>query len=110
MTLHLAATNDDPKLVAVLYGPVVLAGDMGTEGMSSHMPFSKDQLDYRKVPVPDDIVTTLNVGSKKLNDWLIPVTGKPLTFTTVGVSSKTISLVPFYRIDKQRYVIYWDMK
>ena len=109
MSLHLVATNDNPNMEAVLYGPIVLVGDMGTEGIKSPEPFAKDQLDYRKVPVPDDIITTLNIGRKKLDDWLVPVNGEPLIFKTAGVASKEITMIPFYKIDKQRYVIYWDM-
>ena len=110
MSLHLVATNDDPNLAAVLYGPIVLAGDMGTEGMKAPMPFAKDQLDYKDVPVPKDIITSLNVSGKKLDDWLVPVESKPLDFKTVGVASKQITMIPYYRIDEQRYVIYWNMK
>jgi DUF1680 family protein len=109
MSLHLAATNDNPKMEAVLYGPIVLVGDMGTEGMKPPMPFAKDQLDYKNVPVPSDIITSLNVGNKKVNDWLVPVKGEPLVFQTVGAAPKEITIIPFYRIDEQRYVIYWKM-
>ncbi len=110
MSLHLVTTNDNPNMAAVLYGPVVLVGDMGTEGMEGPAPFAKDQLDYKDYPVPDDIITALNVNGKKLNDWLIPVNGKPLDFKAVGVASKEVTLIPFYQIDKERYVIYWNLK
>ena len=110
MTLHLVATNDNPNMEAVLYGPIVLAGDMGTEGMHPPMPFAKDQLDYKNVPVPKDIISSLNISGKNLDDWLIPVNGKPLTFKTVDVAAKPVTMIPYYQIDKQRYVIYWDMK
>jgi uncharacterized protein len=109
MSLHLVATNDNPKMEAVLYGPIVLVGNMGTEGMKPPMPFAKDQLDYAKVPVPKDIITSLNIGGKEVNNWLIPVKGEPLVFQTVGVAPKEITMIPFYRIDEQRYVIYWNM-
>lgn len=110
MSLHLVATNDDPDMAAVLYGPIVLAGDMGTEGMKPPMPFAKDQLDYKDVPIPKDIITSLNVKGKKLDDWLIPVKGEPLTFKTVDSASKEITMIPYYKIDEQRYVIYWNLK
>ena len=110
MSLHLVATNDNPDMAAVLYGPIVLAGDMGTEGMKAPEPFARDQLDYKDVPVPKDIITTLNVSGKKLGDWLVPQNGKPLDFKTVGVASKEITMIPYYQIDEQRYVIYWNLK
>ena len=110
MSLRTVATNDDPNMEAVLYGPIVLVGDFGTEGMKDPEPFAKDQLDYKNVPIPDDIISTLNISGKKLSDWLVPDESKSLTFKTTGVSSKEITMVPFYRIDRERYVIYWNMK
>jgi DUF1680 family protein len=110
MSLRLVATNDNPNMAAVVYGPIVLAGDMGTEGIEAPAPYGKDQLDFRNTAVPDNIVTTLNINGRKLNDWLIPVNGKQLVFKTTGVASKEITMIPYYQIDKQRYVIYWNLK
>lgn len=110
MSLHLVATNDNPDMAAAVYGPIVLAGDMGTDGIAAPAPYAKDQLDFRNISVPDNIVTTLNINGRKLNDWLIPVNGKQLVFKTTGVASKEITMIPYYQIDKQRYVIYWNLK
>ena len=110
MSLRLVATNDNPNMAAVVYGPIVLAGDMGTEGYEAPGPNAKDQVDNRKTDAPDNIVTTLNINNRKLNDWLIPVNGKQLVFKTTGVASKEITMIPYYQIDKQRYVIYWNLK
>src|SRR5471030_2865249 len=37
MQLHIEAMPDDPKVQAVMYGPVVLAGDLGAEGLTPEM-------------------------------------------------------------------------
>jgi hypothetical protein len=97
-------------MAAVVSGPIVLAGDMGTEGVEAPAPFAYNQLDYKDIPVPEDIITTLNVSGRELNDWLVPVNGKPLLYKIVGVASKEITMIPYYEIDKQRYVIYWNLK
>jgi DUF1680 family protein len=111
MSLRLVATNDNPNMAAVVYGPIVLAGDMGTELMKAPMPFAvRDQNDYRNAPVPESIISTLDINGKKLNGWLIPEKDKPLVFKTTGVASKEITLMPYYQIAKQRYVIYWNLK
>jgi uncharacterized protein len=110
MTLHLKATNDNPNLAAVLYGPIVLAGDMGTEGIESPAPFAKDQQDFRNMPIPASVISELNTTGKKLNDWIGPVKDQPLVFKTKGVASREITLIPYYRINRERYVIYWSMK
>jgi DUF1680 family protein len=110
MSLRLVATNDNPNVAAIAYGPIILAGDMGTEGITSPAPFANDQLDYEHYPVPANIITTLNVHGKQLSDWLVPVKDKPLEFKTSGVADKEITLIPFDEIDKQRYVIYWNLE
>ena len=110
MSLHLQPTNDNPDIAAVCYGPIVLAGDMGSESMDTPIPFARDQLDYKDAPVPADIPDTLSAKGRALNEWLLPATGKPLVFTTVNAARKEITLVPYYRLDRERYVIYWDLK
>jgi DUF1680 family protein len=110
MAMHLVATNDNPEMAAISYGPIILAGDMGTEGIEAPAPFADNQLDYKDVAVPDDVITVLNVNGRKINDWLVPVNGKPLVFKTAGITSQEVTMIPIYRIDKQRYVIYWNLK
>ncbi|MDZ7605253.1 MAG: hypothetical protein U5K79_06615 [Cyclobacteriaceae bacterium] len=99
-----------PKLAAVVYGPILLAGDIGTELMPTSAPIANDQLDYRNAPMPDDIISSLDIKGKKLGDWLVPVQGKPRVFKTSGVASREITLAPFYQITNQRYVLYWNLQ
>jgi uncharacterized protein len=110
MAMHLVATNDNPEMAAISYGPIILAGDMGTEGIEAPAPFADNQLDYKDVAVPDDVITVLNVNGRKINDWLVPLNGKPLVFKTAGITSQEVTMIPIYQIDKQRYVIYWNLK
>jgi DUF1680 family protein len=35
MALHYETMPDNPRMVAILYGPMVLAGDLGTDGMDA---------------------------------------------------------------------------
>jgi uncharacterized protein len=110
MSLRLIPTNDNPDMAAIAYGPVVLAGDMGTEGISPPAPFAYNQLDYKNDSVPGDVVTALHVKGRKIEDWLVPVAGKPMVFKTVDVTSKEIRLIPYDDINQERYVIYWNLK
>ncbi len=100
--------------IALLYGPVVLAGTLGREGMAPPIPFAKEQLDYDLVPSVD--VPVIVADDRNPVDWLRAVPGKPLVFTsarprlfrlpgTAAVPSP--ELVPFYRIHDQRYTVYW---
>ena len=40
MQIKLETTPDNPDKAALLYGPLVLAGERGTEGMQAPAPFS----------------------------------------------------------------------
>ncbi|MFI5140115.1 MAG: beta-L-arabinofuranosidase domain-containing protein [Sphingobacteriales bacterium] len=110
MSLRLVAANDNPDEAAIAYGPLVLAGDMGTGGIRPPAPFGKDQLDYKDYEIPNDLISSLNLKDKKLDDCLVPVAASPLVFETKGVAARPIKLMPYYQIDKQRYVIYWNLK
>ncbi len=66
--LHWKPLPDDPNKVALLYGPLVLAGERGTEGMQAPAPFSNPALynDYYtyNFHVPADLRTSLKVDMK----------------------------------------------
>jgi len=110
MNLHIAEANDDPDKAAIMYGPLVLAGTMGTEGMTAPAPFSNPDLhndyytyDYK---VPANLKTSLHLNKNKLSDYIKPVQGEKLVF----ISEKdNIRLEPIHRIHHQRYVVYWDI-
>ena len=112
MKLHLVATPDNAQKVAVAYGPIILAGEMGTEGMQKPAPYSNPKLynDYYtyKFNVPAGLKTALHLDEKNLNKEIVPVqSNKGLTFKVVN---EGVTLEPLYRIHRQRYVVYWDLK
>jgi Uncharacterized protein conserved in bacteria len=112
MKLHLVSTPDDANKAAVAYGPVILAGEMGTKGMVVPAPYSdpKKYNDYYtyNFNVPTDLVRELTLERNKLEKSIKPVAGADrLTFKTV---KEGILLEPLYRIHRQRYVVYWDLK
>lgn len=88
---------DNPNRVALLWGPLVLAGDLGEE---------LNQENWRTAPPAPAFVTR----DPKLAEWLKPVAGKPGAFRTAGVGLKQdIDFVPFYELPRRRYAIYWDV-
>ncbi len=111
MSLRLIPANDDPNKVAFAYGPIILAGEMGTEGMLSPAPFSdpKKYNDYYSYDykVPHSITDDLKLDRNKLNEFIRPLAGQPLTFKTV---KEGITLKPLYDTHRERYVVYWDIK
>ncbi|MDR1503111.1 MAG: glycoside hydrolase family 127 protein [Prevotella sp.] len=110
MHLYLAETNDNPDKAAIMYGPLVLAGTMGTEGMEAPAPFSNPELynDYYTYDynVPASIKTGLKLDKKNLEEYIKSVSGNSLTFY---VEKENVRLEPIYRIHHQRYVVYWDL-
>jgi hypothetical protein len=98
--LQLEPLPDNPRRVAILWGPLVLAGDLGPESKAaaSH-PWKPKQ----RVPV-------FVAGEKFVDRWLKPVPDKPGHFRTDGVGrDRDVEFVPFYRLHRRTYGIYWDL-
>lgn len=94
-SLRLESVPDRPERAAILWGPIVLAGDLGPEdGFASWEPGA--------IPV-------LVSDGRSPEEWLKPVDGKPGTFRTSGVGQpKEVTLMPFYQLQRRTYAVYWD--
>ena len=103
MSLRPHPIPDDKTLVAFMYGPFVLAGKLGGEGLTEENTHTAaNWYKFRKVaPVPP-----LIGDARKPGGWIKPVKGKWLTFRTTG-QEKDFTLVPYYRLFGERYVVYW---
>jgi hypothetical protein len=105
MALRLEPLPDNPRIAAVLYGPVVLAGELGSEGLTPEKIFGPEGPAGDPVPVPK-----FNIPSADPNAWIKPVAGRPLTFRTSGVGApQDVTLSPFYKLFGQRYSVYWTV-
>ena len=110
MALRLVPTNDNPKIAAVAYGPILLAGSMGREGMSKPAPYAEDQDDLGKYPVPAGLKNILNTGGKPATDLIKPISGMfRLTFELRDIHQEKAILLPYYQIHDERYVVYWKI-
>ena len=108
MSLHMEKMPDDPSVVALLYGPIVLAGDLGREGLTPETRYGPSAPQLGRV---QPVVVPAFVGNAK--DVLAkvkPVAGVPLHFQTSGLAQpKDVSLVPFYKASDIRYTVYWKV-
>ncbi len=105
MKLHSEPLPGTTNIVAVLYGPIVLAGNLGTNGMPA--PYAKDQLDLAKIPDPK---VPVFVADPKTFLKKIKPTGKPLVFQTKNLGQPNdVTLVPFYKANHERYSVYWNV-
>jgi len=106
MSLHLDRMPDDPTLATIMYGPLVLAGELGTEKLSREMFYAKGQRDYDNGPsIEVPIFVTRDDDPEA---WIEPVPDRPLAFRTVGVGRpEDVTLVPYHMLFGQRYSVYW---
>lgn len=115
LPMHLSAEQlpDKSDYYAFKYGPVVLAATYGTEnqqgliaddsrgGHIAHGP----QIPLNEIPV------ILGNNQEVINN-VKPVENKILTFSLTGLYpeekfGKGFQLVPFYKIQEERYILYW---
>ena len=93
MGFWLEPLPDNPARAAILYGPIVLAGDLG--------PIDQPE------PI---LIPALVTHGQNPSEWIEIVSKKPLTFRTKGVGRpQDITLVPFYAMHHRRYTVYWDL-
>jgi DUF1680 family protein len=106
MKLHAEPLPGASNIVAVLYGPVVLAGELGTNGLPN--PYARNQTDL--VRVADPAVPAL-VGDATSILKKIKATGTPLVFRTKNLAQPNdLRLVPLYRANHERYTVYWNLE
>jgi uncharacterized protein len=105
MDLYTESMPDEPTTKALLYGPVVLAGKLGTDGLNESMIVGPMGPDLKKHPFT---VPQFRASSHNLDSWLKPVPGESLTFRTTGQQTD-VTLVPLNRVPEERYSVYWTV-
>jgi len=96
----------------VMYGPVVLAGALGTEAMTPGMQdgFGFPDVDRMVGQGAAVEIPSLVRPVAPVQEWIIPVREKLLTFRTVNAGKpRDVTLVPFFRMFHQRYAVYWNI-
>jgi DUF1680 family protein len=109
MSLHMEAMPDDPNLVAFLYGPVVLAGDLGKAGVDNSKRYGPMSPQFDKgaaVETPEFRCDLKDVLSR-----LKPEPGAAGTFRSDGIGRpRDVVLAPFYKVIEPRYTVYWRVR
>ncbi len=97
--LHEQPLPDNPRRVALMWGPLVLAGDLGPIKPQRAHPRRSDSPEIRFL-----------AADQPPSRWLKPVAGEPGTFRTDGVGRpKDVTLKPFYLLPERTYGIYWEI-
>jgi DUF1680 family protein len=107
LALHAQPMPDDASLQAIMYGPLVLAGRLGTEGLTpatlrAEPTKPRSVPEYKLGPVQ---APAFRAAGDDLAAWVKP-TGAPLEFRTEG-QERNVTLVPFHSLFDERYAIYW---
>jgi len=107
MSLHLYTARDDKNLGVIMYGPLVLAGELGTKDMPKDLCVGHNkQYSGNKVPP----VPVLVADSRDPSAWIKRTDDKALKFKTQGVGKpQDISMIPLGQMHHQRYTVYWKL-
>jgi hypothetical protein len=121
MSLSMQAMPDDPNIQAFLYGPLVLAGDLGGQGLTeAHITGPNLRVGFAGIeqagsplaasnsipPVPPLPIPTFQAAAD-LDSWIKP-SGTPLGFRTMG-QKQDVTLTPLNSLFDRRYSVYWQV-
>ena len=99
------------NIVAFAYGPIVLAGRLGAEGVLPEAQIIKNERTSGDMLNAGVAVPAVAGEPRALAAKVRPVSGEPLAFETPVVGSTSpVRLAPWYRIAHERYVLYWRVQ
>jgi DUF1680 family protein len=110
MTLRAEPLPGTTNQVAILYGPLVLVGKMGTEGITPGVNLIQNERTIGDILNANIEIPTLAGDAKSILQSIQPVMGQPLTFATKNIGRpKDVTLVPYHRVAHERYNMYWTI-
>jgi hypothetical protein len=122
MGLRMEAMPDDPTIQAFLYGPLVLAGDLGAQGLTeAYITGPNLRVGFagieqagsplaasNSIPSAPPLSIPTFQAAAELDSWIKPA-GKPLVFRTMG-QKQDVTLAPLNSLFDRRYAVYWQVK
>ena len=110
MELHQEPLLGEDSISAALYGPLVLAADLGagpTDGPMKVIHGRGTEPKYPPAPLP--LPKTAVPPGAGTGQWVQVDSPSDLRFTAAGESAK-YQLMPMYQIADQKYSVYWQMQ
>jgi hypothetical protein len=108
MAVRSESIPDNPNKVAFLFGPVVLAADLGPAPESDTVPYSAEQ--YSNLKAKPIAVPVIVRNDAPVAYSIVRSRDGSLEFHTDGVGRPNdVTLLPFWEISYSRYNVYWDV-
>ena len=104
-SLRLEPTPDNRRVAAIMWGPLVLAGDHGS------------RREERRGAPPAPPVPALVAADRPVDSWVVPSGSRSGDFKAQNVArvigqpepAGDVALAPFYRTQERRYSVYFDV-
>jgi uncharacterized protein len=111
MRLHMETLPGEPDIAALLYGPVVLAGCLGTTGITPGADIIVNERAEGEMLDLPMALPELALESADLENRVRRLPGESLSFVVRGHSpARDIELVPYHSIAHERYSLYWRLR
>ena len=110
MTLRVEPLPGTGDVVAFLYGPIVLAGRMGQQGLAPGNQIIVNERESGSMLKAEVEIPVLTGDVPGLLKRIRRDPHAPLTFRTVGAGRpRDVELAPYYRLAHERYNLYWKV-
>jgi len=108
-TIRLEPTPDNKQVAAIMWGPLVLAGDLGAR--------QEGRVGRGSASAAAPVVPTLVAADRPVESWVVPAGGRAGDFRASGVgrnpasptATMDVSLTPFHRTHRRTYSVYFDV-
>lgn len=110
LAMHLAVERSvaAPDIVAFTYGPLVLAGAFGNQGLPPGADIVVNERKYGSYNDTPFATPTLSGEADTVLASIRPA-DRPLEFTVPSAEGQPVRLIPYHRIAHQRYATYWQL-
>jgi uncharacterized protein len=97
-----------PDIAAFSYGPLVLAGALGKQGLTPGSDIIVNERKYGEYNATPFVPPALAGEPAAIASNIRP-SGTPLEFTVPSADQGLVRMIPYYRIAHERYATYWRL-
>ena len=110
MELRQESLRGDDSVTAALYGPLVLAGDLGAGPAAGPMRVVHGRpTEPANLKAPGPLPKVAANADANTKQWMQVEPSSPLRFTVTAGEGK-YEVMPMYQIGEQSYTVYWQMQ